>query len=181
MSSTVSCLQTRLSATNDIYWGEYSGWYARRDEAFYADHEVVSMADFTAHGGNSCSHVPSLAHLSAKHLVMQGRSTSSELASQMVSRDTGAPVEWLQEETCFFRLTSYRNRLHAWLDSGVFSANSSSQAMWKKRAHELVDSSGDLSVSRPNDRLNWALSVPGTNGKHKVLLFATIRSSANLF
>ena len=46
---TVACtaLWRRLEAAGQIYLGHYQGWYAVRDEAFYAEDELTTRADGT--------------------------------------------------------------------------------------------------------------------------------------
>ena len=45
----VSCaaLWERIAASGNIYLGGYEGWYAVRDEAFYGEDELVTLADGT--------------------------------------------------------------------------------------------------------------------------------------
>lgn len=35
-----------------------------------------------------------------------------------MSKETGNPVEWIEEENYMFKLSSFKNDLHKWLDSG---------------------------------------------------------------
>ncbi len=55
-----------------IYLDKYAGWYAVRDEAYYAENEIVD-----------------------------GKAP------------TGAPVEWVEEPSYFFRLSAFQDRLLA--------------------------------------------------------------------
>ena len=66
----VAALWERLVASGDIYLGKYAGWYSVRDEAFYAESELVD-----------------------------GKAP------------TGAPVEWVEEPSYFFRLSAWQDRL----------------------------------------------------------------------
>ena len=61
-----------LIDNGDIYLGSYAGWYAVRDEAFYAESEIKD-----------------------------GKAPS------------GAPVEWVEEPSYFFRLSAYQDKLLA--------------------------------------------------------------------
>ena len=65
-------LWNTLIENGDIYLGSYSGWYAVRDEAFYAESEIKD-----------------------------GKAP------------TGAPVEWVEEPSYFFRLSAYQDKLLA--------------------------------------------------------------------
>ena len=65
----------RLVASGDIYLGKYAGWYSVRDEAFYAESELVD-----------------------------GKAP------------TGAPVEWVEEPSYFFRLSAWQDRLLRFYD-----------------------------------------------------------------
>ncbi len=44
---SVQAIWRRLEEAGEIYLGSYAGWYAVRDEAFYADSEVTEQADGT--------------------------------------------------------------------------------------------------------------------------------------
>ena len=65
--SGVQALWRELVARDQIYLGTYAGWYSVRDEAFYAESELVD-----------------------------GRAP------------TGAPVEWVEEPSYFFRLSAWQ-------------------------------------------------------------------------
>ena len=99
-----------------IYLGSYAGWYAVRDEAFYAESEIVD-----------------------------GKAPS------------GAPVEWVEEPSYFFRLSAFEEKLLAHYD-----ANPDFVAP-KSRFNEVRSfvSGGlnDLSVSRAS--FSWGVPVPG--------------------
>ncbi len=43
--ASVSELWRRMAANGDIYLGSYAGWYSVRDEAYYAEDELVADAD----------------------------------------------------------------------------------------------------------------------------------------
>jgi methionyl-tRNA synthetase len=62
----VMALWEKLVESGDIYLGTYAGWYSVRDEAFYAESELVD-----------------------------GKAP------------TGAPVEWVEEPSYFFRLAAW--------------------------------------------------------------------------
>jgi methionyl-tRNA synthetase len=68
--ASVSALWDRLVESGDIYLGKYDGWYSVRDEAFFAESELVD-----------------------------GKAP------------TGAPVEWVEEPSYFFKLSAWQDRL----------------------------------------------------------------------
>ena len=69
-------LWQKLIDNGAIYLGSYAGWYAVRDEAFYAESEIVD-----------------------------GKAPS------------GAPVEWVEEPSYFFRLSAFEEKLLAHYDA----------------------------------------------------------------
>ena len=109
-------LWQKLIDNGAIYLGSYAGWYAVRDEAFYAESEIVD-----------------------------GKAPS------------GAPVEWVEEPSYFFRLSAFEEKLLAHYD-----ANPDFVAP-KSRFNEVRSfvSGGlnDLSVSRAS--FSWGVPVPG--------------------
>ena len=109
-------LWQKLIDNGAIYLGSYAGWYAVRDEAFYAESEIVD-----------------------------GKAP------------TGAPVEWVEEPSYFFRLSAFEDKLLAHYD-----ANPDFVAP-KTRFNEVRSfvSGGlnDLSVSRAS--FSWGVPVPG--------------------
>ncbi|MDP9097051.1 MAG: methionine--tRNA ligase [Pseudomonadota bacterium] len=110
----------RLRASGDIYLGTYEGWYAVRDETFYAADEVAPGPDGT------------------------------RLAP------TGAPVEWVTEESYFFRLSAWGDRLMAYYDAAP------DRILPPSRRNEVTSfvrgGLKDLAVSRTGIR--WGVPVP---------------------
>lgn len=109
-------LWRELEARDQIYLGSYAGWYAVRDETFYAQSEIVD-----------------------------GKAP------------TGAPVEWVEEPSYFFRLSQWRERLLSFYeDEADFVAPAS-------RRNEVISfvkgGLSDLSISRTSFR--WGVPVPG--------------------
>ena len=113
--AAVQDLWRRLIDADAIYLGKYAGWYAVRDEAFYAEGELVD-----------------------------GKAP------------TGAPVEWVEEPSYFFRLSAWGQRL---LD---FYAEHPDFVGPEGRFNEVVSfvkgGLHDLSVSRTT--FNWGVDVP---------------------
>lgn len=108
-------LWSRLVEKGDIYLGSYAGFYAVRDEAFYAESEIKD-----------------------------GKAPS------------GAPVEWVEEPSYFFKLSAFEDRLlEHYQNHPDFVAPES-------RFNEVKSfvKSGlmDLSVSRAS--FNWGVPVP---------------------
>jgi methionyl-tRNA synthetase len=118
-------LWNTLVENGNIYLDKYAGWYAVRDEAYYAEDELTE-------GPNGKKIAPS-----------------------------GAEVEWMEEESYFFRLSAWQDKL---LD--LYERNPSF-VMPETRFNEVKSfvkgGLKDLSVSRTN--FDWGVPVPG-NSKH---------------
>ena len=113
---SVAALWERLVASGDIYLGKYAGWYSVRDEAFYAESELVGGA-----------------------------------------APTGAPVEWVEEPSYFFRLSAWQDRLLE------FYRERPDFVLPATRMNEVTSfvkgGLQDLSVSRTT--FAWGIPVPG--------------------
>ncbi|TKA77597.1 hypothetical protein B0A55_03140 [Friedmanniomyces simplex] len=76
----------------------------------------------------------------------------------MVSIETGKEVEWTSERNYHFRLSAFRDKLLA------FYAANPSFIVPRTRMEDVVSqvtaSLGDLSISRPVERLTWGIRVP---------------------
>ncbi len=120
---SVQHLWMELKKRGEIYLGKYAGWYSVRDEAFYAESEVVEQPDGAKVG------------------------------------PTGAPVEWVEEESYFFRLSNWGERLLE------YYAREGSVAP-ESRKNEVVSfvkgGLKDLSVSRTG--FEWGIPVPDDPG-----------------
>lgn len=121
----VRFLWEKLKANGYIYLDKYSGWYSTRDEAFYAESELVD-----------------------------GRAP------------TGAPVEWVEEESYFFALSKFQEKLLK------FYEDNEDFIKPKSRYNEVLSfvKSGltDLSISRTT--FDWGIKVPG-NEKHVIYVW----------
>ncbi len=110
-----------LMDAGEIYLDVYAGWYSVRDEAFYAETELIKGAD------------------------------GEKIAP------SGAPVEWVEEPSYFFRLSQWQDRLLAF-----YAANPDSVAP-KSRMNEVTSfvkgGMTDLSISRTS--FKWGVPVPG--------------------
>ncbi len=113
-------LWRRLAESGHIYLGSYAGWYAVRDEAFYAESELTAGSD--------------------------GQKTAP----------TGAPVEWVEEPSYFFRLSAWQKPLLEFYEANP------GFILPLSRRNEVVSfvKSGlqDLSVSRTS--FGWGVPVP---------------------
>jgi methionyl-tRNA synthetase len=116
-----AALWQRLVERDQIYLKTYGGWYAVRDEAFYAESELVT----------------------------DGR--GGRLAP------TGAPVEWVEEPSYFFRLSAWAERLLRFYEANPDFILPAS------RRNEVVSfvegGLQDLSISRTT--FDWGIPVPG--------------------
>jgi len=111
----VQAFWRRLAENGQIYLGKYAGWYSVRDEAYYAESELVD-----------------------------GRAP------------TGAPVEWVEEPSYFFRLSAWQERLLAFYEAHP------DFVLPQSRYNEVVSfvrgGLTDLSVSRTT--FSWGVPVP---------------------
>jgi len=111
----VQHLWQHLLDAGEIYLGAYAGWYAVRDEAFYAENEIVD-----------------------------GKAPS------------GAPVEWVEEPSYFFRLSAWADRLLE-----LYEKNPTF-VLPESRLNEVRSfvrgGLNDLSISRTT--FNWGVPVP---------------------
>jgi methionyl-tRNA synthetase len=113
-----------MADRGDIYLGRYEGWYSVRDEAYYAEDELV-VAD-----------------------------SGEKLSPQ------GTEVQWTVEESWFFRLSAYQDRLLA-----LYRDNPDFIRPESRRNEVLRFVEGglkDLSVSRTS--FDWGVPVPDSPG-----------------
>lgn len=78
------------------------------------------------------------------------------------SLESGHAVEWLQEDNYLFSLPQFQQRLAAWLhgEAGGFGSVHPPQRRNEMTAWLSRNELRDLSVSRPRQRVRWALPVP---------------------
>ena len=109
-----------LDEAGEIYLGTYAGWYSVRDEAFYAEDELIE-----GEGGKAAP--------------------------------SGAPIEWVEEPSYFFRLSAWQDRLLE-----LYAAHPDF-VLPKGRLNEVVSfvkgGLRDLSISRTS--FKWGVPVPG--------------------
>lgn len=114
-------LWKRLVERGEIYLDAYKGWYAVRDEAFYAESELTEGPD-----------------------------------GQKIA-PSGAPVEWVEEPSYFFRLSKWQEPLLRF-----YEENPDFIAPETRRNEVISFVKGglhDLSVSRTT--FSWGVPVPG--------------------
>ncbi len=68
----------------------------------------------------------------------------------------------LEEENYFFKLSKYTDQIRVALESGAF------EVVPKTRKHEILsvlrEGLEDISISRPKEKLDWGVPVPGDSG-----------------
>jgi methionyl-tRNA synthetase len=119
--AAVQALWRAMHDNGALYLGSYAGWYAVRDESYYAESELTKGPD----GG--------------------------------FLAPSGAPVEWVEEPSYFFKLSAYTDKLLAhYEDNPDFILPAS-------RRNEVVSfvrqGLRDLSISRTS--FSWGIPVPG--------------------
>ncbi|XP_062608990.1 methionine--tRNA ligase, mitochondrial-like [Saccostrea cucullata] len=75
--------------------------------------------------------------------------------NQKVSVISGHPVVWMSEENYMFRLTSFKEQLTEWLNTGVIYPEEK-----RSQVDLALRNLYDLSVSRSSSRLSWGIPVP---------------------
>ena len=72
---------------------------------------------------------------------------------------TGTPVEWMEDETYFFRMSAYQDRLLKYYEENPDFIQP------PHRRNEVVAfvkrGLTDLSISRSREKLDWGIEVPG--------------------
>lgn len=121
----VQAFWQKLEVNGWIYKGEYKGWYSIRDEAFYAENELIN-----------------------------GKAP------------TGAEVTWQEEESYFFKLSSFGEilaKIYEEIPEFVFP-----EARLNEVKAFVKSGLQDLSISRTS--FNWGIPVP-SNPKHVVYVW----------
>ena len=115
---SVQQLWREIDANGYIYLGSYAGWYSVRDEAYYAEDELIE-------------------------------GPSGERAGP-----TGAPVEWVEEPSYFFRLSAFEQPLLDYYAKGSVGPESR-----HNEVKSFVEGGlRDLSISRTT--FDWGVPVP---------------------
>ncbi|GFH40339.1 methionine--tRNA ligase [Pseudolactococcus insecticola] len=127
----------QLLAQDDIYLGEYAGWYSVSDEEYFTESQLAEV--FRDAAGN----------------VTGGKAPS------------GHEVEWVKEESYFFRMGKYADRLLAYYNEHPEFIQPES------RKNEMINNFikpglEDLAVSRTS--FTWGIPVK-SNPKHVVYVW----------
>ncbi|MFX3624218.1 MAG: methionine--tRNA ligase [Ectobacillus sp.] len=127
----------QLLDQGDIYLDEYEGWYSVQDETFYTEHQLVDP------------------------IIENGKVVGGK------SPDSGHPVELVREESYFFRLGKYADRLLKYYEDNPQFIQPES------RKNEMINNFikpglEDLAVSRTS--FDWGIKVPG-NPKHVIYVW----------
>ncbi|MFD0768339.1 methionine--tRNA ligase [Bacillus sp. CGMCC 1.60114] len=133
----------QLVDQGDIYLDEYEGWYSVQDETFYTEHQLV---DPVMENGK----------------VIGGKSP-----------DSGHAVELVREESYFFRMGKYVDRLLKFYEDNPHFIQPES------RKNEMINNFikpglEDLAVSRTS--FDWGVRVPG-NPKHVIYVWVDALSN----
>ncbi|GGE53937.1 methionine--tRNA ligase [Pullulanibacillus camelliae] len=128
----------RLVDQGDIYLGKYEGWYSIPDETYYTETQLVDVEK------------------NEKGEVIGGKSP-----------DSGHPVELVKEESYFFKMSKYADRLLAFYEENPEFIQPES------RKNEMINNFikpglEDLAVSRT--AFEWGIKVP-SNPKHVVYVW----------
>ncbi|MEI4804299.1 methionine--tRNA ligase [Bacillus sp. FJAT-51639] len=133
----------QLVDQGDIYLDEYEGWYSVQDETFYTEHQLV---DPVMENGK----------------IVGGKSP-----------DSGHQVELVREESYFFRMGKYVDRLLKFYEDNPHFIQPES------RKNEMINNFikpglEDLAVSRTS--FDWGVRVPG-NPKHVIYVWVDALSN----
>lgn len=128
----------RFLAQGDIYLDEYEGWYSVPDETFYTETQLVDI------------------ERDDQGTIIGGKSP-----------DSGHPVELIKEESYFFRMSKYADRLLAYYNEHPDFIQPES------RKNEMINNFikpglEDLAVSRTT--FTWGVKVP-SNPKHVIYVW----------
>ncbi|MBP0727275.1 methionine--tRNA ligase [Bacillus sp. RG28] len=128
----------QLLDQGDIYLDEYEGWYSVPDETFYTETQLVDPIQ------------------NEKGEIIGGKSP-----------DSGHPVELVKEESYFFKMSKYADRLLQFYEENPEFIQPES------RKNEMINNFikpglEDLAVSRTS--FDWGVKVPG-NPKHVVYVW----------
>ena len=133
----------QLVDQGDIYLDEYEGWYSVQDETFYTEHQLVDP-------------------------IMEGDKVVGGK-----SPDSGHAVELVREESYFFRMGKYVDRLLQFYEENPHFIQPES------RKNEMINNFikpglEDLAVSRTS--FDWGIRVPG-NPKHVIYVWVDALSN----
>jgi len=128
----------QLLDQGDIYLDEYEGWYSVPDETYYTETQIVDPL------------------YNEEGKIIGGKSP-----------DSGHPVELVKEESYFFKMSKYADRLLKYYEENPEFIQPES------RKNEMINNFikpglEDLAVSRTS--FDWGVKVPG-NAKHVIYVW----------
>jgi len=137
-TKVVQAIFSKLLEQGDIYKGEYEGWYSISDETYYTETQLTDVV----------------------------RNEQGEVVGGK-SPDSGHPVELVKEESYFFRMSKYADRLLAYYDEnpGFIQPESRKTEMINNFIKPGLE---DLAVSRTT--FSWGIPVPG-DPKHVIYVW----------
>ncbi|KAI1016852.1 hypothetical protein LB504_006993 [Fusarium proliferatum] len=121
-------LKARAPEGLGLYKGKHEGWYCVSDECFYPEDLVQSSIS-----------------------PQTGR-------KMMVSKESGNKVEWVREDTWFFPLSKYKEKLLQFYDENPTWIQPADRM--NEVRNWVQDHLEDLSVTRPAKRLSWGVKDP---------------------
>lgn len=135
--TVVEKIFAKLVEQGDIYLDEYEGWYSVPDETYYTELQLVDP------------------------IIENGKVVGGK------SPDSGHPVELVKEESYFFRMSKYVDRLLAYYEENPEFIQPES------RKNEMINNFikpglEDLAVSRTT--FDWGVKVPG-DPKHVIYVW----------
>jgi methionyl-tRNA synthetase len=138
-----------------IYLDKYAGWYAVRDEAYYQEDELKKLQP----GENG-------APAWAKDLEKGDTERARAGQIKLFAPATGAEVEWVEEESYFFKLSEFTKPLLEFYEKNPSFVQPESRFNEVKRFVET--GLKDLSISRTT--FKWGIPVPGDE-KHVIYVW----------
>lgn len=75
-----------------------------------------------------------------------------------VSLESGHPVEWTEETNYMFEMSKMQDKVVNWIEKGT---KVKPKKFEKILLDYLKDPLPDISISRPSNRVSWAIPVPG--------------------
>jgi methionyl-tRNA synthetase len=139
----------RLNASNDDFIRTVEPRHALACQALWS--EIAKKGDIYKGGYSGWYSVRDEAYYAEDEL------TVGEGGQKLAP--TGTPVEWMEEQTYFFRLSAYADRLLAWYDENPDFI----QPLTRRNEITAFIKRGlnDLSISRARSKLDWGIAVPG--------------------
>jgi methionyl-tRNA synthetase len=139
-------MKEMLETRGYIYKAKHEGWYSVSDETFYPQSVVDSALD------------PMTGRKLMVRLCPSTPRVRTHLTALQVSRETGKEVEWSSEINYHFRLSRFKEKLLQCYQEDLTIR----PKVYRDEVVQAVTSDiPDLSISRPVERLEWGIRVPG--------------------